>query len=139
MKALRKSVRLVAAMALLVPATVGVAQNPTNKVTNPPPSAANVQRRNAGMVDSQLARYVTMLELTADQKPKVRTALEAQQKAMSDAPPEQRRQIMTSSRNDFAKTMKGILTAEQFQKFQTTPGQSPPPRPPGAVPPEQPH
>lgn len=86
--------------------------------TNPPPA-----RRNFGRlpVEEQLKIWSDQLQLTEDQKPKVKAALEDNRKAMQDLrnlSPDDRRAKLQSIREDLTKKMKEILTAEQFKKYQ---------------------
>ena len=64
------------------------------------------------------------LNLTADQKPKVQSILDAQRQTMRDLrqdtslTPEDRRAKMKALRDDEVTQMKAVLTPEQFEKWQ---------------------
>ena len=91
------------------------------------------------------------LDLTDDQKPKVKVALDAQKQEMTDLradtslSQEDRRAKMKTIREEFTAKLKDILTPEQFEKWQkisqhmrrngppggdTDAGTPPPPPPP---------
>jgi Spy/CpxP family protein refolding chaperone len=70
-------------------------------------------------VEERLERMTQALNLTDDQKPKVKAALEEQETAMKALAPEDRRSEKAKTiREDFNKKMKGILTPEQNEKFE---------------------
>jgi Spy/CpxP family protein refolding chaperone len=61
------------------------------------------------------------LKLTADQKAKVETAFKEQgekMRGMRDLSPDERREKGKAMREEMTKKMKGILTAEQFEKWE---------------------
>jgi Spy/CpxP family protein refolding chaperone len=77
--------------------------------------------RKAPTIDQQMERLTTALTLTDEQKPKVKTVLEDQQKKMqelrNESDQETRRTKMQDLRKETEKKMKGILTEEQFKKY----------------------
>lgn len=63
--------------------------------------------------------------LTEAEKPKVKTALDAYSKALTEAgqaDQSERRTKMTAARTDLDKKMKEILTPEQYTKYEAMPG-----------------
>ncbi|HWD93942.1 MAG TPA: hypothetical protein VG938_16550 [Verrucomicrobiae bacterium] len=88
--------------------------------TNAPATNGGRARRGAPTIES-IDKAVT---LTADQKPKVQTALEkltADMTAARSAEQDDRRTKMQAAREDFDKQMKSILTPDQYTKFQAMP------------------
>jgi len=81
-------------------------------------------KRGFPTIEQQMERYTDQLTLTDEQKPKVKTVLEAQQKKMqelrndSNLDQDARREKMQTIRKDTDTKMKGILTEEQFKKYQ---------------------
>jgi periplasmic protein CpxP/Spy len=69
-----------------------------------------------------MERMTTTLTLTDEQKPKVKTVLEGQQKQMQairdESDQDTRRTKMQDLRKETETKMKGILTDEQFKKYQ---------------------
>jgi len=111
---------LVAAMALgglVACSTLAPAQDA-------PADAKKGGKRGFPTIEQQMERYNTGLTLTDEQKPKFKAALEEQQKAMqairSDSSLEQdaRRTKMQDLRKATDTKMKGILTDEQYKKYQ---------------------
>jgi Spy/CpxP family protein refolding chaperone len=105
-----------------------------------------------------LDQLAQQLNLTDDQKAKVKPILEARDQKMRDLrgdtslTPEDRRARMKALRDDMTTQMKAVLTPEQFDKWQKMspagmrdrrngppPGGNPPPAgtPPPAAPPQQ--
>jgi Spy/CpxP family protein refolding chaperone len=65
-----------------------------------------------------------VVTLTEAEKPKVKTAVDDFNKALTDAraaDQSERRAKMTAARDDLDKKMKEILTPEQYTKFQAMP------------------
>lgn len=74
-------------------------------------------------VEQRLDRMSTSLNLTADQKPKVKAALEEQDKTLRgarDLPREERGTKFRESRDAFDKKLKDILTPDQYKKWEET-------------------
>jgi periplasmic protein CpxP/Spy len=69
-------------------------------------------------VEQRLERMSTQLDLTDAQKPKVKAVLEETDKKVKDTPQEERREKMRKLREDETKTLKEILTPDQFKKYQ---------------------
>jgi Spy/CpxP family protein refolding chaperone len=84
-------------------------------------------KRTPPTIEQQMDRLNTALTLTDEQKPKVKAVLEEQQKAMQkirdDSSLEQdaRRTKMQDLRKEMNTKMKGILTDEQYKKYQEMP------------------
>jgi periplasmic protein CpxP/Spy len=84
-------------------------------------------KRGFPTIEQQMERLNTALTLTDEQKPKVKAVLEGQQKAMQkmrdDSSLEQdaRRTKMQELRKETTAKMKGILTEEQYKKYQELP------------------
>ncbi len=73
--------------------------------------------------EQRLERMTTQLNLTDEQKPKVKAVLEETSKKMQglrDLPQEERREKMQAAREEETKKLKGILTPEQFKKYEDT-------------------
>ncbi len=70
--------------------------------------------------DQRLERMSTQLNLTDDQKPKVKAVLEDTAKKMKDLAPEDRRTKGREIREEETKKLKAILTDEQFKKYEET-------------------
>jgi Spy/CpxP family protein refolding chaperone len=113
-------ISLVAAMALgglVAFSTLATAQD-ANK------DAKKDGKRGMPSIEQQMDRYNTALTLTDDQKPKVKTALEDQLKAMkalhedTSLDQDARRAKMQELRKDMDAKMKGILTDDQYKKYQ---------------------
>ena len=76
--------------------------------------------RGAAMKE-HLDKMAEDLKLTADQKAKVETAFKEQgekMRGMRDLSPDERREKGKAMREEMTKKMKGILTAEQFEKWE---------------------
>ena len=69
-------------------------------------------------VDQRLERMTTQLNLTDEQKPKVKAVLENTAKKMKDLAPEERREKGRALREEELKKFKEILTAEQYKKME---------------------
>ena len=115
-------ISLIAAMALgglVACSTLATAQD-----ANPD---AKKGKRTPPTIEQQMDRLNTALTLTDEQKPKVKAVLEEQQKAMQkireDSSLEQdaRRTKMQDLRKEMNTKMKGILTEEQYKKYQDMP------------------
>jgi len=85
----------------------------------------NRPERGAGqrgdMVKERLAKLSEELELTADQKTKIEAVLKEQAESMRglrDAAPEERREKMQAARQEINAKIKGILTADQYAKWE---------------------
>lgn len=84
-------------------------------------------RRGMMNVDQRIEMMSTNLNLTAEQKTKVRAVFEEQAKTMreqqqgnSDLSQEQRREQWTKQREAADAKLKAILTPDQFKKYQDT-------------------
>lgn len=89
------------------------------------PAGGQRPNRQQFSPDQQLAKLSETLQLTDDQKPKVKAALEsaaAKRKELRDATPEERQEKGKELRAEMNAKMKEILTPEQFEKFQKLPG-----------------
>lgn len=90
--------------------------------TNAPAGGAGARPRGGGMLTVEtIDKAVT---LTEAEKPKVKTAVEDFNKALTDAraaDQSERRTKMTAARDDLDKKLKEILTPEQYTKFQAMP------------------
>jgi len=82
-------------------------------------------KKRGGMSAQQRAdTLATRLELSAEQKTKVTTVFEAENKKIRDlradqsTPREQQREKLRALREETAKEMKGILTPAQFEQWQ---------------------
>ncbi len=83
------------------------------------------QKRPQMNADQELAKLTEVLQLTDDQKPKVKAALEdrnAKRKELRDATPEDRQTKGKAIHEAFTAKMKEILTADQLEKFSKLPG-----------------
>jgi periplasmic protein CpxP/Spy len=81
-------------------------------------------KRGFPSIQQRLDHLSEALTLTDDQKPKVKAALEAQaetMKGLKDATQDERREKMKTSHEEFDAKMKGILTPEQYTKFEAMP------------------
>jgi Spy/CpxP family protein refolding chaperone len=119
--------------------SLAVAQDAKQDTKPDAPGAGAPGRRGGGMsVDQRLERMSTELELTAEQKPKVKAVLEESMKKMqeirsdSNLAPEDRRTKMRTIREDESKAMKAILKPEQFDKYEKMAQQRAGGRGPGA-------
>lgn len=87
-----------------------------------PQADAKKGGRKQFTVEQQMERMTTTLTLTDEQKPKVKAVLEGQQKKMQEIRDESdqdaRRTKMQDLRKETETKMKGILTDEQFKKYQ---------------------
>jgi Spy/CpxP family protein refolding chaperone len=125
--------------------------------TNTPPSTPPAGAPPAGQPPrGGFERIAEQLNLTADQKPKVQSIMEAQRQKVRDLrqdtslTAEDRKAKIKAVQEDTATQMKAVLTADQFQKWQDMqsrmrnrrvgppPGDNPPPAgtPPPATPPQ---
>lgn len=115
MKINKLSMALVAAASLLAVSPLAQAQE-----TNAP--AAPARPRGGGMsVEAQMDRIDKAVTLTDAQKPKVKAAVEkevaAAQAARDESDATARRDKMRAAREDLNKSLKEILTPEQFAKL----------------------
>ncbi len=116
MKLSKTSLSLVAIAALLALAPGSQAQSTTNAPGG----------RRAGMrgVEAQVTALNEHLKLTDEQKPKIKTLLEEQNKKITElrgdsaVSQEDRRAKMQAIRADTSKKMKEVLTADQFKKYE---------------------
>jgi Spy/CpxP family protein refolding chaperone len=108
----------------------------TNTSTNNP--APPRQRPGRQVAESRTAYLSQALNLTAEQKPKVQAILEEEFKAVQETPREERRQKAEALREETNKKLKGILTEEQYTKYQAMGARGQGRRPPGSVPPDAP-
>ena len=76
-------------------------------------------------IEQQMERMTTTLTLTDEQKPKVKAVLEGQQKKMQairdESDQDTRRTKMQDLRKETNTKMKGILTEDQYKKYQEMP------------------
>ncbi len=68
--------------------------------------------------EQRLERMTTQLNLTDEQKPKVKAVLEDTAKKFQDLAPEDRRTKGREIRQEETKKLKEILTADQFKKYE---------------------
>ena len=121
MKTIRSAVALVAVAGFLGLSLPLAAQ------TNSTPAATNASprhpRRGMMSVDSQMKRLTERLQLTTDQQPKVKAALEEHRKAIdslwadTSISRSDRRSQAQVIQEKFTQQLKSILTPEQFTKF----------------------
>ncbi len=69
-------------------------------------------------VEQRLERMTTQLNLTDEQKPKVKAVLEETSKKYQELAPEDRRTKGREIRQEETKKFKEILTADQFKKYE---------------------
>ena len=81
-------------------------------------ASKDAAKKKGYSVDQRLERMTTQLNLTDDQKPKVKAVLEDTAKKMKDVPQEERREKGKAIREEEMKKFKEILTPEQFKKYQ---------------------
>jgi Spy/CpxP family protein refolding chaperone len=80
-------------------------------------------KRKMPTVQERMDKMQTDLNLTDDQKPKVKAALEENQKEMQgvrDLPQDQRREKARETMKSFDTKMKGILTPDQYTKWEAS-------------------
>jgi protein CpxP len=105
------------AMAVITAASL-LAVAPTIHAQTNDTGGAAAPRRPRGPTLESIDKAVT---LTDAEKPKVKSALEDLNSAMTEArnaDQSERRSKMTAARQDFDKKMKEILTPDQYTKFQ---------------------
>ncbi len=126
MKINKLSMAIIAATALLAVSPAVMAQT-TNQAAGGAATGGGGRgmggRTNMMTVES-LDKAVT---LTDAEKPKVKTALEDYNKALTEArqaDQSERRTKMTAARTDLDKKIKDILTPEQYTKFEAMPGRN---------------
>ena len=105
-----KKLSLIAAVALgtVVACSMATAQE----------AGKDAAKKKGFSVDQRLERMSTQLNLTDEQKPKVKAVLEATNKKMQDLAPEERREKGRALREEEMKKFKEILTAEQYKKME---------------------
>lgn len=120
MKINKISMAIIAAATMLsLCPTIHAQDTDTNK-----PAAETPRARRAMSPEAELARIDKAVTLTDDEKPKVKAAVEEYSKAMQDAASaeqDDRRTKMRDAREAFDKKIKGILTEDQYTKFQAMP------------------
>src|SRR5215471_6754320 len=85
------------------------------------------KKKGMPTVEQRMEQLDSALTLTAEQKPKVEGVVKESMKKMQDLradtslSQEDRRDKMRTIREDEAKQMKGILTPEQYEKYQAMP------------------
>ena len=106
------------------------AQDSTNSTSATPPPA----RAHQGGID----RVIQQLDLTDDQKPKVKAVLDSMQQQMRDLradtslSADDRRTKVQAIRSDANDKLKAILTPDQFEKWQKSMQHGPRHAPPAA-------
>jgi len=122
-----KKVGLLAALALgglLVCSTTAIAQDNTNNPSSSSSSGRKGGKRGFPTVEERLDHMTKELNLTDDQKPKVKSALEDQRKELQgirDLSQDERREKFRTSQKDLDKKLKDILTPEQYTKYEAMP------------------
>jgi Spy/CpxP family protein refolding chaperone len=76
-------------------------------------------KKGGRSVEARLERMSTELNLTDEQKPKVKAVLEDTAKKMQEIPREERRDKMPALMEDQNKKLKEILTPDQYTKLQS--------------------
>jgi Spy/CpxP family protein refolding chaperone len=104
--------------ALLACTSVATAQDNKEKKEGAPGAGGGAGGRNMSP-EARFEKMSTELNLTEDQKPKVKAALKEQFDKMKDLSPEERREKGPAMREEADKKMKEILTADQYKKFQS--------------------
>ena len=93
--------------------------------SSPPAGAPPAGQRPQGFRGPSVDQLAQQLELTDDQKAKVKTILDGQMQKMRDLrndtglSQEDRRPKMQSIRDETTTQLKAVLTPEQFEKWQT--------------------
>jgi Spy/CpxP family protein refolding chaperone len=115
-----------------------IALTPNLRAADKPERPNRPERPEAGPRGGQrgdmLKEMVEKLDLTADQKSKLQEALNAQREEradLRDATPEERRAKMQENRKAMDAKIKGILTAEQYAKWEKFREENRPGRPNG--------
>ncbi len=105
-----KKLSLIAAVALgtLVACGLATAQE----------AGKDAAKKKGFSVEQRLERMSTQLNLTDEQKPKVKAVLEETSKKMQAVPQEERREKGRTIREEEMKKFKGILTEEQYKKYE---------------------
>jgi Spy/CpxP family protein refolding chaperone len=104
----------------------------SNSVSNAAASnaAAALATRPAMRADGQVAFLSRQLNLTEEQKPKVKAVIEDQMKIIQGTPREHQREKFADVQAETARKMKAILTPEQYAKYEAMPQmRGPGPRP----------
>src|SRR6185312_14118657 len=118
MKINKVSMAIIAAAAVLAVSPAVLAQTDTNK----PAAGAQAPRGGRGMLTVEaIDKAVT---LTEAEKPKVKTAVEDYNKAVTDARAGEQSEMRTkmqAARADLQKKLKEILTPEQYTKYEAMP------------------
>jgi protein CpxP len=113
-----KKLSLITAMALgglLACSTIAIAQPGTNAA--PDTNAAPKKGKSYMTPEQRLDRMSTQLNLTDEQKPKVKAVLDDTAKKMQDLAPEDRREKGRAIREEETTKLKEILTPEQMDKY----------------------
>lgn len=106
---------------LLLCSTAAIAQDTNNAGAG---KDGKQGKRGFPTIEERMDRLTKELNLTADQKPKVKTALEEQRKELQgvrDLSQDERREKFRSSQQELDKKLKAILTPEQYQKYESMP------------------
>ena len=121
MKFTRTSMAVIAMAGLLSLSPAASAQTNTPPGGAPPAGGRGMRGRT---VEQQLTQLTEVLKLTDEQKPKIKAALEEQNKKMQELrgdtalSPEDLRAKRQTITQDTNKKLKEILTAEQFKKYE---------------------
>jgi Spy/CpxP family protein refolding chaperone len=105
-------------VALVVGSLLACTTLATAQETNTPPPKGKGNRMS---VEQQLDMMKQHLNLTDEQVPKVKAALEDRNKQMAEIrqlPQDERREKMVALRDEQAKKMKAILTPDQYTKYE---------------------
>ena len=119
MKINKISMAIIAAAAVLAVCPAVTAQS-TNQAGGAGRGGRGMGGRTNQMTVESLDKTLT---LTEAEKPKVKTALEEYNKAMADArqaDQSERRAKYTAAREDLDKKLKGILSEDQYKKYEAT-------------------
>lgn len=108
-----KKLSLIAAVVLgtLVACSVAMAQE----------GGKDAAKKKAPSIDQRVDKMATQLNLTDDQKTKVKAIMEDSAKKMKDVAPADRREKGKAIREDETKQIKALLTDEQLKKFEAMP------------------
>lgn len=112
---------ILAAAGLLSISSAGHAQTETNKHPVIRPGAGTGAARG---IEARLKELTTRLNLTEEEKPKVKAILEEQEKKRAELrgagalSPEERRAKAQAFAEETAKKLKEVLTPEQFTKYE---------------------
>jgi Spy/CpxP family protein refolding chaperone len=100
-----------------------IACTPTLRAQDKPdrPEGGPRAGQRGEMVKDRLARLTEELSLTAEQKTKIEAVMKEQAESLRglrDATPEDRKDKMQAARKEFDTKVKGILTTEQYAKWE---------------------